>query len=49
MGTITVAFAGQSRNVQIMAGILSMDNLYLAGKAPLLVGDMKAWGYLAKK
>ena len=34
------AFTGQSRNVHIMAGIFSMDNLYLAGKTPLLAGDM---------
>ena len=33
---MTMAFTGQSRNVHIVA----MDNLYLAGKTPLLAGDM---------
>ena len=37
---MTMAFTGQSRNLHIMAGIFSMDNLYLEGKTPLLVGDM---------
>ena len=40
MCTVTMAFGGQSRNVHIIAGISSMDNLYLAGKTPLLVEDM---------
>ena len=40
MSTVTMAFTGQSINLHIMAGIISLDNLYLAGKAPLLVGDM---------
>ena len=40
MYTVTMAFIGQSRNLHIMTGIFSMDDLYLAGKTPLLVGDM---------
>ena len=40
MGTVTMAFTGQSRNLHIMAGTFSMDNLYLTGKPPLLIGDM---------
>ena len=40
MCTVTMAFTGQSRNLHIVAGMLSMDNLYLAGKTPLLVRDM---------
>ena len=40
MCTVTMAFTGQSRKLYIMAGIFSMDNLYLVGKIPLLVGDM---------
>ena len=40
MGTVITAFTGKSRNLHIMAGMISMDNLYLAGKTPLLVGDM---------
>ena len=35
-----MVFTGQSRGMHIMAGIFSMGKLYLAGKAPLLVGDM---------
>ena len=34
------AFTGQSTNLHIVAGIFQLDNLYLAGKTPLLVGDM---------
>ena len=40
MCTVTMAFTGQPINLHNMAGISSMDNLYLAGKTPLLVGDM---------
>ena len=40
MCTVTIAFTGQYRNVHIMAGIFSMENLYLARKSPLLVGYM---------
>ena len=40
MCTVTMAFTGQSRNLHFMAGIFSLDNLCLAGKTPLLVGDM---------
>ena len=40
MCTVTMAFTGQSRNLHIKAGISSMHNLYLAGKPPLLVGDV---------
>ena len=40
MCIVTMAFTGPSRNLHSMAGIFSIDNLYLAGKAPLLVGDM---------
>ena len=32
MCSVTMAFNGQSRNLHIMAGIFSLDNLYLAGK-----------------
>ena len=40
MCAVTMAFTGQSRNLHIMAGFLSKDNLYLAGKYPLLVVSM---------
>ena len=40
MSTVTMAFTGQSRNLHIMGRIFSLDNLYLAGKTPSLVGDM---------
>ena len=40
MYTITIAITGQSRNLHTMAGIFSMDNLYLAGKPTFLVEDM---------
>ena len=40
MSTVRMAFKGLSRNVCIMAGIFSLHDLYLTGKAPLLVGDM---------
>ena len=35
-----MAFTGQSRKSHIMAGMFSMDNLYLTWKTPLLVWDM---------
>ena len=38
----TMTFNGQSENVYILAGICPLDNLYLTGKPPLLVGDMMA-------
>ena len=34
MSTVTMAFAGQTRNLHTMAGILSLGSLYLAGKNP---------------
>ena len=40
MGTVTMAFTGQSKDLHIMAGIVTLDNLSLAGETPLLVGDM---------
>ena len=40
MSTMTIAFAGKSRNVHTMAGIFSLENRHLAGKSPLLVLDM---------
>ena len=33
MGTVTMAFTGQSENLYIQAGIFSLDNLHLTGKA----------------
>ena len=39
MDTVTMVFSGQSRRLHIVAGIFSMDNLYLAGKTPLLAVD----------
>ena len=35
-----MAFTGLPRNLHIMVEIFSLDNLSLAGKTPLLVGDM---------
>ena len=35
-----MAFTGKSKTFHIMAGIFSINNLYSAGKPPLLVGDM---------
>ena len=40
MSTVTMAFTGLPRNLHIEAGIVSLDNLHLAVKTPLLVGDM---------
>ena len=41
---------GHSRNLHIFAEIFSMDKLYLAGKTPLLVGDMLVnFGFLAAR
>ena len=40
MGTVTMAFTGQSKNVHILAGILSLDNKYQTGKTPLLASNM---------
>ena len=37
---VTMAFTGQSRNLHAMAGIFTLDNLYLAGKHPFQVRDM---------
>ena len=39
MCTVTIAFTGLSRNLHIMTGIFSLDNLSLPGTT-LLVGDM---------
>ena len=33
-------FTGHSENVHIIAGLFSMNNLYLTGNSPLLFGDM---------
>ena len=41
MGTVAMAFIDQSRNLHIMARYLSMDNLYLERKTPLLARDMQ--------
>ena len=38
--TLRMAFTCQSRNLHIMAGIFSIDDLYIAGKTPLLVENM---------
>ena len=39
--TVTMAFTGLSRNLHILAGIFSIENLCLAGKTlKLLVGGM---------
>ena len=35
-----MAFTGQSNSLHILAGILSLDNLFITGETPLLVGDM---------
>ena len=40
MGTVIMTFTGQSENLHILAGMFQMDNLYLAGKTPVLVRDM---------
>ena len=40
LSTVTMAFTGLSRNLHIMVGISSLDNLYLAGKTLLLVRDL---------
>ena len=37
---MTMAFTGRSRDLHIMAGIVSLYDLYLARKTPLLVRDM---------
>ena len=39
IGTAPMAVTGQSENVHVLAGIFSLDNLYLAGKPLLLVKD----------
>ena len=41
MCTLTIASNGKSRDLHSLARIFSMDNIYLAGKTPLQVGDMK--------
>ena len=40
MSNVIMVSTGLSRNVHIMARIFSFDNLYLAGKTPLLVREM---------
>ena len=40
MGTVTMAFTGQSENVHTTAEIFQSDNLYLAGKGLLLIMNM---------
>ena len=35
-----MAFTGQSKNVQILAGIFSLNILYLEGKSPLLMRNI---------
>ena len=40
MCTVTMAFTGLSWNVHIMAGILCLDDMYLAGTTTMLVWDM---------
>ena len=40
MGKVTTSFTGQSENLHILVGICPLDNLYLAAKTPLLVGEV---------
>ena len=40
MSTVKIAFIVLSRYLHITAGFFSFDSLYLAGKTPLLIGDM---------
>ena len=39
MSTVTTAFNGQSKHLHILAGIVSLNNVNLAGKTPLLVRE----------
>ena len=40
MSTVAMAFTGLHRHLHARGDIFSLDDLYLAGKTPLLVGDM---------
>ena len=50
MYTVTMAFDGQSKDLHIIADIFSLDDVYLAGKSPLLVRNklLNLWDILPK-
>ena len=47
---VTMAFNGQFKSLHILAGILSLDILYLGGKSPLLMRNIQVnfWDILPK-
>ena len=42
MGTVTMAFIGQSENLHIMTGMFPLNNLYLAGNTLILLDGGQA-------